>query len=445
MSRHANPERSWLILSIVRSMFMTSIAISAGCVDTLSAPMSAADPSANQEQPPAAADPEASMAISFAPNVSWKARLGSAPLRGKYWVAPEIAPEPRGSASSAPIRRVIVLGGADRPPSDALELSGDNTGLTTLSLRELERMVAATSLIFYAEGKKHEHNDANTIAGIKCAYAIEQLRQDDACASSLPANPIQSQECQDEGATAWREAQDGWQRRVLACWAQIDSATIARVKSLSSRPVRDAACSRLAEHFSLTMDLDVSGEFIKTCPGAVSESDKAQVREAVQIRKLERDYARVKDGSSEDMQRFYYTYYDTGDPRVEEIRKLAAAKFGPKNPSTFLAAKRRVAAMSSPSFNAILCDIKDGKAYASAEPTAQAGFAVFGGMIAGGGQDALARGVRAQEISKRNMTSAIKSLTGVKEVLFPLMGSCQDPHWYFNDRPWPPPVKKPKK
>lgn len=207
---------------------------------------------------------------------------------------------------------------------------------------------------------------------------------------------------------------------------------------LADAAAHEEQCVRLQIHTTRT-ELDVLEKLASQCPERVSEKQAQWLTDARREREIAAGYEAAVAGNSDMMHRFYNKYYETGDSRVEQIRRLALSKFGPKNPTQFQSASRRLSAMSTRSFSVWLCDVRDGTATAGLTFTTETAMIGMAGLIFGNGQEAVANFRRladAREQSRQAVETATKAMTGAKDVR--IMNGCTSPHWYINDRPWPP-------
>jgi hypothetical protein len=377
------------------------------------------------------------VAVLYEPKVAIRLTRGGEPLSGTFHLAVE--KRVRGAYYVTPMVR-----GPERPPGDAIRLSAGEGGVAVADERALKSLADAlgqevTVKLFLDGARVDALVDPGALGReAECGIRLERFKSADVCMAPQPALDLAS--CSEGARHAAEEAQRVRTKAEERCWISVDDPAAKQLAAVRDAAVKKAACEKLVPLLAseAVAATEAAERVARECGSVASEETKQFVRRTRLRATISDAFEKAKVGTSQDMRAFYDRYYELGDVRVEEIRKLALQKFGPPNPARFRAAQKSVSAMRSPNFTASLCDLRrDGTAIATVNITGRTALHVLGGFLLGT-SDPLKRGIDAMAVSQQRVTATVKSLTGAKQVLFPFGGGCDFPHWYLNDRPWPP-------
>jgi hypothetical protein len=190
-----------------------------------------------------------------------------------------------------------------------------------------------------------------------CANALADARLPDACTSSpLAVDPPPS--CDSRGAEVWRALASARQETFEHCWEKADLATATQLEATKDAAVRHLACQAIAARHGETLDDDFGGRIYPICESLLPVQSRGRLRLAWRRQTLPAALAQAERGTFRELQAFYRDFSITGDPRVEQIRALAAQRFGPPDVTIFRSLKTSLEKMVSfHGHHVALCEI----------------------------------------------------------------------------------------
>jgi hypothetical protein len=189
---------------------------------------------------------------------------------------------------------------------------------------------------------------------LRCGVAIHGLQQIDACAQPLPSGELVPEDCDGRGARIWLDHLDRQQTRFEGCFVDLSDATLAR---LAGGPeLRGQVCPRLLALAGPTPTEEQALRLAPSCLNYFPAPLRHRTEQAVALRELPAALASARAADSRRMQAFYNKYRGLAPAQAEEIRKLAAERFGPKDPARWLRLRDVIEAIQTPRFRFTLCD-----------------------------------------------------------------------------------------
>ena len=142
------------------------------------------------------------------------------------------------------------------------------------------------------------------------------------------------------------------------CWGKIDRAAIDRLETVTQGGAKQHICRSLTPAQIEALDDELGGRLYPHCEGWLPVASRTRLRTAWRRLTLPAALAQIEGSTPRKMQEFYRDYSITGDPRVEQVRLLAARKFGPPDLALFESLQQTLA--RTPSFqghHATLCEL----------------------------------------------------------------------------------------
>jgi hypothetical protein len=192
---------------------------------------------------------------------------------------------------------------------------------------------------------------------LRCGVAIHGLQQIDACAQPLPSGELVPEDCDGRGARVWLERLDRQQERLDGCFADLSDATLGRLAG--AQALRDQVCPRLLALAGPTPTEEQALRLAPSCLNHFPAPLRHRTERAQALQELPAALASARVADSPRMQTFYNKYRKIDPFQAEEIRKLAAERFGPKDPARWLALRDAIEAIKVPRFRFTLCDQSD--------------------------------------------------------------------------------------
>lgn len=346
-----------------------------------------------------------------------------------------------------PQRGVVVyapMGQENRPPSDALKLIGDAGGNVALS-RFAPALIAVAQanreVDFYARGRRIPTVLPDTlITALRCVARVDRLNADDACRVVVPVESF-CDTTEDARALATASASDR-ARRVASCWSVLDTKATSELRKIEDSARRNEPCARLLPLLSDKTDAAAAVEFADLCKESIPPDDRERVRLTVLRASVDAAYAKLGNAGTDQLRNFYFTYYDIGDPRVEQVRVFAMRRFGPPDPARFVATRQAVAKMASKSFSAQLCSFDGETAQVVFTMSMAGGVGMLLNLASGGGlkrqEQILKQNVARVEQAAKSGVGAVKVVTRARSEGLLGSGGCGATNdWFLSPRPWP--------
>lgn len=433
-------------MKLLGSTILVSSFLFVGCG---SAPPAPAPVPVASSPPPPALPPTLSVQVSYGTGLTLRLRLDGTPVEG----AVVIAPSDRADAVSP--------GEPAEAPFGATSLTA-RAGDVVVDAAVLPALASGNAFDLYVGGRRYPLPQPTGTNPVRCMQAVRALGELDACRHTVPAQAQAPTICDDAGRSAWLEAREGREAATDACWRSLDPAVTESVAAIRDSALSQRACTRLKEVAGPDVSGDAGHRLFAACERYLGEPLRSRLLLAKRTADLPAAFERAKIGSNAEMQSFFRDYRLTQDPRVEEIRKLAITRFGPPKPDQYRAAMRAIGALTKESWNAKLCDVRDGVATVAIfagggrprflssweEPPLQldaaeggdddarlASSGGAGGEAESPGSCTLMRMVmprrRHPPEFEKTVIAVTKMRTGAREVRVQM--ACITPHWYFDE------------
>lgn len=258
----------------------------------------------------------------------------------------------------APLEGTVSLGcdpAGERPPGRAT--LSVVAGRATPDQAALEALSPCESLTLRHGDDEHPLPRTGTRSPHACAQLIAAIPAHPRCDDPLHVPDEAAARCDHDGSEALAHTlDDAHASQDARCFADLTPATIERVASLPYPAHRYHACKRLHSLATSREALRQLAPLADPCAGALPPDAQAELARAALEVALPGAFEAARQGSSADLKAFVERFRATGDPRVDEARRLALARFGPADPVRFVATTRKVEALSTRVYRARLCN-----------------------------------------------------------------------------------------
>jgi hypothetical protein len=337
---------------MVAPLLLRALGVSASC--WLAACGSTAPPLVEHTPRP----PTLSVAYDYEPELSILVRLDGRPAEGPVTLVGEF-PE---WAETRPENPSPTLAFSDHPIT--LTAQGGKLVLSAEASHELARYPRHWIRVGNLEAPLPRLGTHDPFA---CADALIEAAQETLC-QSLPLAAEAPSSCDSRGAEAWRtlaSPHNDALELALAhhgafdpCQAPLTPAYVDHLAALKDPHTRARICQNLAGQRTHQIPDQLGGKIYPICLTATPPEVATRWRRAWRQQTLPEAFLEARDGSNERMLAFYRDYSITEDPRVEQIRDLAARKFGPVNVERYHALQASLEKLTSPrGHRAELCEL----------------------------------------------------------------------------------------
>ena len=366
----------------------------------------------------------------YAPELTLRLRLDGVPVTTDV----VLAPLGEGGFDGSPGDLV-----ENAPGDEALPLVAKGDGAYAAPAEGLARLTASPGFAIVVAGRRYPYPQAFGTHPAHCAAGLAALQKLEACVDRRPSLDAPPSTCDDAGVLGFKLVLAELAEKFDACWARPDDVAIAKLPFVADAALRHEACRRLVDAAGPDIATPLAARVVPHCSAELPEPVRVRATLARRAADLPLAYERAKTGGTAEMRAFYVDYGMTGDPRVEEIRALAAERFGPKKRTQFVATQKALSAITKEGWHVRLCDVSGDRASISV----LLGDGRFGSVDVASASRVCAlakvmmRPRRPPNGLVEKASAVVRARMGVKQV--DSSRGCSVDHWYLD----PPPKASP--
>lgn len=234
------------------------------------------------------------------------------------------------------------------------------SGVVAIRGDDLARMQSAVSLSLAVGDERVVVQTVPGTSPALCATILDAQRALEPCKSPIDPGTPEPTACDTEGTRVWRAERDRQTQAFSACFSALDAKTFAAFDALPA-PARPRACDALKAAVGPEPSGELAERYVRSCPGVVTPEVTARVHKADRVRTFDAAFDAAtkglerEDGSA--AARFVRDYAITGDPRLDELRKLGKKKLASVYATRLAKAKRVMVATATGDLEGKVCGI----------------------------------------------------------------------------------------
>lgn len=357
----------------------------------------------------------------YSPDLTLTLRLDGVPYGGDARMVPLGASGFEGSPGD------LVTEPSDR----GLDLRRSEAGVFVADAALLGAFADARGFELVVSDRRYPYPHASGTSPAVCSAGLSAARKIDPCRERRPSADVVPAGCDDAGAAGYRGLVATLDGQVDQCWAALDDRTLSAFGALRDAVIVQEACARLAKLAGPDVATPTGARLVPACVSHFPEATQQRLLLARRTEDLPAAFERVKRLSSAEMHQFVLDYSITGDARIDEIRRLALDRFGPKDRAAFVRARKALATVHVDGWETKLCDLDADRAQVAFVRSPRAALETEDG---GSRACLLARKVvmrRPPDALVARARAIVKSTTKAKDMSW--SWGCNVDHWYLED------------
>jgi hypothetical protein len=275
-------------------------------------------------------------------------RLDGEPVRGELRLLDAVPFEPLTSPGEPIGAEDAARGLAVMVTEGEVRFSPDQVSVWRAK-QEIELVVA---------GRRYPYAQSPGAWAFGCEASVVELATMEACTQLLPVARMTPPHCDASGQSAWEQIRARLAAAQEGCWRAPDDTTLAEIDRIADPTLHAEACVRVLQGTDRVSEAVGIG-LVTVCEAQLSAAQRERWLLPERRATLPAAFEVARLGKADQQLAFYLRYRVTRDPRVEEIRQLAAKTYGPKNPARFLAAARSIEGLSDGSHRIRLCSFDE--------------------------------------------------------------------------------------